>query len=1046
MAIPQDPLTPTITTVPDPAPQIEGPLDEAISPPEQISLFEDDSDVQPPIEAVEPVPVTTDDPTQVAGLWTTIKGVAKKAAKKIEEAEPIGAKPPEEPITRVGDFWVVKEASDQEVAAYNSIIGVTEGKPPSVAINYDRMVGTNSELETFDKIAQVYKEYIDKQKRGSITFLETIKAAQRKIDGGVIEAVKKGGETVAKLTEGGVDGILDLLFKRNIGQPINAEDLIAGRLALAVINRDVTLLQQKITAGIATEADKIQFRQAMAIEGAAMASLLGGRAEAARTTAAGRIVADISQTRADEITRLLTEGGDQTVEWLAQRYAILPTAEAKAQFSRGIRGKMVDVWQTIFLNAYLSGLTTQAVNIAGNTGMAMLQVVERLGAELIGGTRRSGAKLLKKGVDKFAKPLKPGQNELPSYLQRTSAFLGREAAGGVQRGEAIEMLHGLIVGTPQALRLMLKSYMLDMPQSGGLTTKLDIRGLRNPITGENLLSENIRNFGIGPIANLGRAVDALGVIYTHPGRVLMSVDEFFKAWNQNAQLHALSLRRMKQNITAGMSPKDAKVRYEVDMRDPPADLLEEIREFADISTFTNELEGALGNLQTTMSHPAMKIAVPFFKTPTNIGGQTLQRAGPLALASPKFRKLMMSADPADRDLAMSRLAIGSTIMGTFAMMAAGNLFDDDGNLIDDITITGSGPTARGSKDAFRRQKLQPYSICERVGSSTKYSCVSYARFDPISGLLAMAGDYADYARYSDDKEELELLATAAALAVENYIDELPMLQGMVKIGSEFGRSNKDGAFLPGLIDTLVEMTASTILEPGLAIMTTGTNYSSLIASIERMQDPTVKDTTPDPNLPIVFRGFYAALLKAKSRNPWFSDEVPDRLNLWAETTNAGEGRAWELFSPIRIQEAEFNRVDTEIQRLNFFVGGRLTMTPFKKVNGVKLTTLQKNALIRATNEFEINGIVMKDAFLKLIDSDRYYDLSNEDKIKEMGNIVTTYRGSAGTVPPDGSLEARWATGGIKTLLEGDIDLEEKVMFRDLPPSKQRELKAQGRAP
>lgn len=1046
MAIPQDPPIPTITTVPEPAPMIEGPIDDAELPPGQISLFEDESDVQPPIEAVDPVPVTTDEETQVAGLWTTISGAGKSAWKKIEEAEPIGAKPLEEPVTRVGDFWVVRESTDQEVAAYNASIGVTEGKPPSVVINYDRVVGTNSELETFDKLAQVYKKYIDEQKRGSVTFLESIQAAQRKIDGGVIEGVKEGGETIARLKEGGVSGILDLLFKRNIGQPINAEDLIAGRLALAVVNRDVDLLAQRINAGIATDADKIQFRQAMSIEGVAMASLLGGRAEAARTTAAGRVVADISQARSDEITRLLTEGGDQTVEWLAERYAILPTAESKAQFSRGIWGKGVDVWQTIFLNAYLSGLTTQAVNITGNVGMAMLQVVERLGAELIGGTRRSGAKLLKGGVDKFAKPLKPGQNELPSYLQRTSAFLGREAAGGVQRGEAIEMLHGYLVGTPQALRLMIKSYILDMPQSGGLTTKLDVRGLRNPISGENLLPERIRGFGFGPVANLGRAVDALGFIFTHPGRMLMSADEFFKAWSQQAQLHALSLRRMKQNISAGMSPEDARVRYEVDMRDPPSDLLEEIRDFADISTFTNNLEGALGNLQTTMSHPAAKIAVPFFKTPTNIGGQTFQRAGPLALLSPKFRKLMRSADPADRDLAMSRLAIGSTIMGSFAMLAAGNLFDDDGNLIDDITITGSGPTARGSQDAFRRQKLQPYSICARVGSSTTYSCVSYSRFDPISGLLAIAGDYADYARYSDDKEELEMLAMAATLAVENYIDELPMLQGMVEIGSMFGRSNEDGAFLPGLFDTLAKMTASTLIQPGLSIVTTGTNYSSLIASIERMQDPTVKDTTPDPNLPVVVRGFYAALLKAKSRNPWFSDEVPDRLNLWAETTNAGNGRAWELFSPIRIQEAKFNSVDIEIQRLNFFVGGRLTMTQFKKVGGIKLTTTQKNALIVATNEFEINGVDMKDAFLDLIESDRYYDLSNEDKVEEMADIITTYRGSTGTVSPDGSLEARWATGGIKTLLEGDIDLEEKVMFRNLPPSEQRERKEEGLAP
>jgi hypothetical protein len=265
---------------------------------------------------------------------------------------------------------------------------------------------------------------------------------------------------------------------------------------------------------------------------------------------------------------------------------------------------------------------------------------------------------------------------------------------------------------------------------------------------------------------------------------------------------------------------------------------------------------------------------------------------------------------------------------------------------------------------------------------------------------------------------------------------MPMLQGMVEIGSMFGRSNEDGSWAGGLIEKLAEMTAATIIQPGMSIATTGTNYSSMIASIERMQNPTIKDTTPDPNLPDAVRWFYKALLQAKSRNPYYSDEVPDRLNLWGETTNAGNGRAWELFSPIRIQEAKYDVVDSEIMRLNFVVGGRLTMAPFKKVNGVKLTTVQKNALIKATNEVEINDLLMKDAFLELIYSERYFDLSNEDKVKEMSDIVHTYRGSAGAMP----------TGGIEMLLLGDADLEERVMFRDLPISKQQKLKEQGLSP
>ena len=493
---------------------------------------------------------------------------------------------------------------------------------------------------------------------------------------------------------------------------------------------------------------------------------------------------------------------------------------------------------------------------------------------------------------------------------------------------------------------------------------------------------------------------------------------------------------MKQNIADGMTPEKAQIRREVELRDPPTEVVDAVRDFADEATFTNDLEGALGNLQTTMIHPLVKVAVPFFKTPTNIGSQSLQRAGPLAALSPRFWKNVTSSDAAMRDLALARVAIGSTIMGSFAMFAGGETFDDQGNVIDDIIVTGSGPTARGSEDAFRRQNIQPYSVCKR-GSGTKYTCTSFARFEPISVLLAIAADYKEYSRYSNDPEELETLATAAALAVEHYIDQLPMLQGMTEIVSLFGRKDSDGLFLPNLLDKLAEMTATTVLQPGMAIVTTGTNYSSLIASIERIQNPTAKDTTPDPNLPLVVRGFYAALLKAKARNPFFSDEVEDRLTLFNEKVNRGNGRAYELFNPIRISEAKFDKLNSEIQRLNFFVGGRLTMDSFKTVNGVKLTTRQKNILIAETNNVEINGALMKEAMQDLIVSDRYLDqLSNEQKVTELGDIITTYRGNAGSVP----------SGGVKALLEQDIELEDQVNFNDLPASEQRKLKSEGLAP
>jgi hypothetical protein len=997
---------PEIITVPDPSdsPPVKGPIDldagEPPKTPEQQDLFEEPS-------SFDEAPVQK--PVEVAGLVSDIiLPIARKVKEFGEKGEVLGPRASDAPIERAGDLFIVRQASDAEVDSFNRILGVTEGKPPSVSINYDRHIGAGNDLATFDRISEVMKDYIERQKRGSVTFLETIQAAEAKIKGGIVQGVKEKiagvTETVARVKkQGNIDGILDLLFKRNIGQPINAEDLIAGRMALDVINRDVSRLANSILAGTATEADKVQFRQAMSLEGAAMASLLGGRAEAARTTAAGRIITDISEGRADEISRLLTEGGDNTVEWLAQRYAILPTQESKAKFSRNILGKAASVWQSIFLNAYISGLSTQSVNITGNFAFGVLQIVERLGAEVIGGTRR--------------------------------AITGDTT--GVQRGEAIEMIFGLVHSTPNALRLMVKTLIENQPQSGGLATKLDIKS-RNPISGDNLLPDSVKNFGIGPYATVGRAIDGLGFTFGLPGRLLLTADEGFKAWNANAQFEALALRRMRLNVKNGMSEADAKLQHELDLRNPPVDMINGAREYAEVSTFTNDLEGILGNLQVTMNHPIAKVAVPFYKTPVNLFSRTGERAGPLALLSPTFWKNATSSDAAIRDLAMSRIAIGSTIMAGFAMFSGGDTFDDEGNVIDDTIITGSGPTARGSRDAFDRQKLQPYSVCSRTGG-VEFECVSFARFDPISGLLAIAADFKEYARYSNDPEELETLAMAASLAAENYIEQLPMLSGMTKLLGALGRKDSDGLFLPGFIDTLAEMTASTVLEPGMAIGTSGTNFSSFIASIERMQDPTVRDSTPDPNMPMAIRGFYKALNKAKSRNWFYNKDVPPRLTLFGEIMKVGKGRGYETFSPIKTSTARFNHVDKEIQRLNFFVGGRLTMNTFKTVNGVKLNTLQRNTLIRATNSEEnaIGGNTMIMAFSDLIDTDRYQStLSNDEKVKELNDIITTYKGAAGDAPD----------GGVRILLDGDIDLEEQVNFNDLPASEQRALRDQGLAP
>jgi hypothetical protein len=82
----------------------------------------------------------------------------------------------------------------------------------------------------------------------------------------------------------------------------------------------------------------------------------------------------------------------------------------------------------------------------------------------------------------------------------------------------------------------------------------------------------------------------------------------------------------------------------------------------------------MGNMQQTMSHPLAKIFVPFFKTPSNIVGAVSERS-PLALMMPSFYKAI-KAGGAEADTALAKIALGTSVMATFATFAGGEAGDD----------------------------------------------------------------------------------------------------------------------------------------------------------------------------------------------------------------------------------------------------------------------------------------------------------------------------------------------------------------------------------
>ena len=888
-----------------------------------------DPAVDPSMAPVD-APVVEDlDQVEVAGLGSALKQGAefiKDKVKSVNEAidnvEPIGRRNIDEPVERHGDFFVIREPSEDEIRTFNDIIPQSSGAPsptraqadagvPVFQINLENANVPVDDKELMSQIVGTYKDYIEQQKRGSITFKEMIKSAN----------------------ERNMDGVMDLILNRQIGQPLPAEDLIAGRLALWSLNAETTRLNKLVLNGTATDAERKAFLHGMSLEGKMAANLLGGQAEAARATAAGRIGIDVDPTRVDAMQRALAGADENSIDWLAYSYAVLPTQEAQAQFSRGIIGKAVDVWQEVWINSMLSAITTHAVNVGSNTAFALLQIPERGLAGGLGSIRR--------------------------------ALTGSK--DGVRFAESLAMVNGLYQGGKDGILLAAKAFKTESPISGSLRNKLEVRE-RKAISAEK--------FGLDPMSVFGRAMDYMGVAVRLPGRFLLAEDEFFKAVSSRMQLNALATRNMRENVANGMSPGQAQRQYEMTMRNPDESVLEQVQDFADVITFQDDLEGFMGNLQTSMSHPIAKIFVPFFKTPTNVVKQVAQRT-PLVMASPKFYKAI-KAGGAEADAALAKLALGSTIMTGFAMAASA----EDGA---DVIMTGSGPTAPGARAAFKRQEFQPYSIHIKQDDGT-YKAISYSRFDPISGLLAVAADYAQYAKYSDDPGELEQLTMGASLAAANYLGQLPMLQGMANISELFGgKFDTPADRIKGALDLMAKQAANTVLGPLAG--------GSMVGSIERMMDPTIRDASVPSDLDPVIKGFYQALNAAKARNPLFSSSLPPRLNLWGEEMQAGYGEAWEMASPIRIKDAEYDAVDSEIVDLNFALGNSLRM-PSRKIDGAALDATQYNQLLTFMNSETIRGVGMKEALLDEITDPDYRSMGVDDRIKTLRDVIGDYQEAA----------------------------------------------------
>jgi hypothetical protein len=368
--------------------------------------------------------------------------------------------------------------------------------------------------------------------------------------------------------------------------------------------------------------------------------------------------------------------------------------------SRFVRTR--DAALEVYINGLLSKPTTQIINMAGNTSTLATAVFERAWA----GLRNSG-------------------NE------------------GIQLKESYYLLSGMTEALTKDAWGIIKQAYKEGPSD--LSIKTD---MSRPWT--RALSAEA--FDGSPGWN--KFLDWVGHKVNIPGRVLMSVDEAFKAINYRGEINALAFRKANQDVTdaLGHLPKTDAEKAQVlegyskqfEIGGMSDEITEAAAGFSKKQTFTDQLktlsQGRDGKLSLSSTSGFLKKAIesdptgflkfqfPFFQTPVNLIKYGAERTAIMRRLTPLMDELE-STNPVTRQLAEAKVATGNLLTATGVMAGMNGL------------ATGAPPTNYKLRAAYEAAGILPYHIWV-----PGFGYRPYSRLDPLGMSIANGANLAIFAK------------------------------------------------------------------------------------------------------------------------------------------------------------------------------------------------------------------------------------------------------------------------------------------------------------
>ena len=681
---------------------------------------------------------------------------------------------------------------------------------------------------------------------------------------------------------------------------------------------------------------KVEFDQMFTLMGELSKAIEG------RTADIGRSLRMFGEARGatgtlDKLEILEAQGASVNSVDRAKKFLLLNTVNEKGKAASMRFGSvkesadiLVKMWQTTWINGLLSSPVTHMKNISANLAYGIFQAPTRLMASGIGHIRRG---------------IRPG---------------GETA---IPVDEAFNFAMDYFGSVPDSFRLGYKAFKNNAPLDGS-KSKLELEGAQNVFDN---VSYGDTDFGKAT----RKGMSLYGKFITMPGRALMAEDEFFKGLARFAEFKALAGRAKNDYVDSlvkgGMPLDKARAKgityYDDIVQNPPEDMIKQAVEFSKEMTFTKNLEGIMADIQKSINKsesmsigPVLKMFAPFVRTPTNLVTEALKHT-PAAIILPSFRKAM-KAGGRQADLALAKVGMGMGVIGGFGKLTMGG------------QMTGSGPSNQKMRKTLEATGWQPYSFVfdsdkfdeEGINELRTYGTVtqgqgkiymSYQGLQPISTLLGvgaslgeffMVNSYASSQGYHDQRLADEIVI-AGVMSGYDILSEMPMLDGLGNLMNVIGSGEDQRDALRSLKKMGEIMSEFAIQGSPVGA------YQSGKATIERYLDPTVNTYLPgEGETP-----FDTAIKKYKSRLPYYSNEVPPRLDpLSGQEVTVGKGNFYEMFSPFKLSTGKYIEGYQTLIDWNVEV----YVPPFRK-NGYEFTAEQYNAWIEiATNGGQLQSDIM----------------------------------------------------------------------------------------